>query len=75
MHSKWKASRERYLDFIQEAVLIFGEGNVRSLLMVGIEPLEDTLRGIEALAKSNDLVMFPKSSCTRYSRGLFFPYN
>ena len=60
MHSKWKASRQRYLDFIAEAVPIFGGGNVRSLLMVGIEPLEDTLRGIEALAERGcDPVLSP----------------
>lgn len=60
MHGKWKASRERYLDFIQEAVPIFGEGNVRSLLMVGIEPLEDTLRGVEALTERGcDPVLSP----------------
>lgn len=60
MHSKWKASRQRYLDFIAEAVPIFGEGNVRSLLMVGIEPLEDTLQGVEVLAERGcDPVLSP----------------
>ncbi|MFQ5531968.1 MAG: radical SAM protein, partial [Candidatus Nanoarchaeia archaeon] len=48
------------LDFIEGAVPIFGEGNVRSLLMVGIEPLEDTLRGVEVLAERGcDPVLSP----------------
>lgn len=60
MHAKWKQSRERYLDFIEEAAPIFGEGNVRSLLMVGIEPMEDTLKGVRALAERGcDPVLSP----------------
>lgn len=46
-----KASRDIYFKFIEGAVPIFGEGKVRSLLMVGIEPLEDTLRAVELLAQ------------------------
>ena len=32
-------------------VKIFGKDKVRSLLIVGIEPLEETLKGVEKLAK------------------------
>ncbi len=61
MLSKAKASRELYLDFIEKAVEIFEEpGKVRSLLMVGIEPMEDTLKGVEELAKRGcDPVLSP----------------
>ncbi|MFH1376737.1 MAG: radical SAM protein [Candidatus Woesearchaeota archaeon] len=60
MKGKWKASRQMYLDFIEDSIPIFGVGNVRSLLMVGIEPLEDTLRGVEALAERGcDPVLSP----------------
>lgn len=60
MRSKAKASRELYLDFIGKAAEQFGAGRVRSLLMVGIEPIEDTLRGVEALAKRGcDPVLSP----------------
>lgn len=51
MRSKAKASRELYLDFIENAVEEFGVGKIRSLLMVGIEPIEETLKGVEALAQ------------------------
>ncbi len=60
MAGKYKASRQLYFDFIEHAVPIFGEGKVRSLLMVGIESLEDTLRGVEALAQRGcDPVLSP----------------
>jgi biotin synthase-related radical SAM superfamily protein len=44
-------TKEFYLKFISQAVKIFGKGKVRSLLIIGLEPLEDTLKGVEALAK------------------------
>lgn len=60
MRNKAKASRELYLDFIEKAVEEFGVGKVRSLLLVGLEPLEDTLRGVEELAKRGcDPVLSP----------------
>jgi hypothetical protein len=60
MRSKAKASRELYLDFIEKASEQFGNGRVRSLLMVGIEPMEDTLKGVEALAERGcDPVLSP----------------
>ena len=60
MRGKYKASRQLYFDFIEQAVPIFGEGNVRSLLMVGIESLEDTLKGVESLAQRGcDPVLSP----------------
>lgn len=42
--------QENYLDFIEAAVEIFGKDKVRSLLIVGLEPLEETLKGVEKLA-------------------------
>lgn len=60
MSGKWKVSIQQYLDFIEGAVRIFGEGRVRSLILVGIEPLEDTLKGIDALAQRGcDPVLSP----------------
>lgn len=43
--------QENYLKFIELAVKIFGRDKVRSLLIVGLEPLEETLKGVEKLAK------------------------
>ncbi len=43
--------QENYLKFIELAVEIFGKNKVRSLLIVGLEPLEETLKGVEKLAK------------------------
>ncbi len=60
MPGKHKASRQKYLEFIEKAVPIFGEGNVRSLLMVGLESIEDTLKGVQALAERGcDPVLSP----------------
>lgn len=60
MRSKAKASRELYLDFIERAAEYFDNGRARSLLMVGIEPIEDTLKGVEALAQRGcDPVLSP----------------
>jgi hypothetical protein len=51
MNGKWKLGLQHYLDFITRAVEIFGPGRVRSLILVGLEPLDDTLLGVEALAQ------------------------
>ncbi|KKR06673.1 MAG: Radical SAM domain protein [Parcubacteria group bacterium GW2011_GWC2_39_14] len=42
--------REKYLKFIEKAVKIFGQGKVRSLLVIGLEPIEEILKAVEALA-------------------------
>lgn len=41
---------EWYASFLGSAVRIFGPRRVRSLLMVGLEPMEDTLKGVAFLA-------------------------
>lgn len=51
MPQKQRLGTKHYLDFIEQAVERFGPGRVRSLILVGIEPLEDTLRGVAALAE------------------------
>lgn len=57
---KSRVGRQYYLDFIERAADLFGEGRVRSLLLVGLEPLQDTLRGVEALARRGcDPVLSP----------------
>lgn len=43
-------SKDAWLDFIETGVNIFGS-EVRSMLMVGLEPMENTLQGVEALAQ------------------------
>lgn len=44
------ADRERSLAFIEKAVSLFS-GRVRSLILVGLEPLEDTIRAVQALTE------------------------
>lgn len=51
MPHKSKLGPQAWFDFIEEAVEYFGPGQVRSLMMVGIEPLEKTLEGVQALAE------------------------
>lgn len=43
--------RGLYHSFLEEAVNVFGKKNIRSLVIVGIESLESTYKGIEELAK------------------------
>lgn len=47
---KFAIGQENYLKFLEIAVKIFGPNKVRSLLIVGIEPLEETLEGVKKLA-------------------------
>lgn len=42
--------QENYLNFIEQSVEVFGIDSVRSMLIVGLESLEETLKGIEKLA-------------------------
>lgn len=51
MPQKGAIPRTRWLGYIDEAVRVFGRGRVRSLLLVGLEPLEETLEGVAALAR------------------------
>jgi len=48
---KYAITRSYYLKFIETAVDIFGNGKVQSLLLVGLEPIEDTLKGVKELAR------------------------
>jgi hypothetical protein len=47
---KISLGRDRFFDAIEKAVECFGNGNVRSLVLVGLEDLEETLKGVRALA-------------------------
>jgi len=60
MRPKYDLGRPYYLDFIEKASAAFGLGRVRSLLLVGIEPMEDTLQAVEELVKRGcDPVLSP----------------
>lgn len=48
---KYAIGQKNYLKFLETSVKVFGKDRVRSLLIVGIEPLEETLKGVEKLAK------------------------
>ena len=41
---------DHYLFFIRKAVELFGSNTIRSSLIAGLEPMEDTLQGVQALA-------------------------
>ncbi len=43
--------RRRYFDCLEEAVKIFGAGNVQSLLVTGLEPVDETLWAVDWLAE------------------------
>ena len=51
MPKKFKQGRSHYLDFIERAAQTLGPGRVRSMLMVGLEPMEETLAGVVAIAE------------------------
>lgn len=42
---------QNYLQFIKEAVAVFGENKIRSCLIIGLEPLSETLKGVDKLAR------------------------
>ena len=41
----------KYLKFLEHSVDTFGQDNVRSLLIAGLEPLDETIAGVEKLAE------------------------
>ncbi|MES1170271.1 MAG: hypothetical protein ABUL47_06255, partial [Leifsonia sp.] len=49
MRHKHRQGRQYYLDFLESAAEVLGPGRVRSMLMVGLEPMESTLAGVHAL--------------------------
>lgn len=51
MRHKYNQGLDFYLDFIESASEELGRGRARSMLMVGLEPLEDTLAGVQAIAE------------------------
>jgi hypothetical protein len=51
MRNKYNQGLAFYLDFIEQAAEALGTGRVRSMLMVGLEPMEMTLAGVAAIAE------------------------
>ena len=51
MRQKANQGRDHYLDYLGRAVGVLGSGRVRSMLMVGLEPVESTLEGVDAIAR------------------------
>lgn len=49
MRHKHRQGRQYYLDFLAGAAEVLGPGRVRSMLMVGLESIESTLAGVQAL--------------------------
>lgn len=56
MPEKQELSRDGYFMFLERAVGQFGPGKVRSVLIVGLEPEAETLKGVDALARRGVLV-------------------
>ncbi|WP_431818136.1 radical SAM protein [Gordonia jacobaea] len=51
MRNKFNQGLDFYLDFIESATDELGPGRARSMLMVGLESIEDTLAGVRAIAE------------------------
>jgi hypothetical protein len=49
MPQKHRYGWDRYLRFIEYATSVLGPGRVRSMVMVGLEPLEQTVAGVERI--------------------------
>lgn len=49
MPQKYRQGQSHYLEFIERATSTLGLGRVRSMLMVGLEPPEETLLGVRAI--------------------------
>jgi uncharacterized radical SAM superfamily protein len=52
MRQKLQHGLDHYLRFIEKATQILGERRVRSMLMVGLEPVEDTLTGVRLILEA-----------------------
>jgi hypothetical protein len=64
---KYRIGQSGYLSFMDEAVNVFGVGKVRSMLVVGLEGMENTLKGVQMLAErgvSPELSPFVPDSIT-----------
>jgi len=55
MPQKHRQGLARYLAFIAEAARVLGPGRVRSMLMVGLEPPEDTLAGVREILQAGGI--------------------
>ena len=51
MRQKFGRGLDWYLEFLERGTEILGEGRIRSMLLVGLEPREDTLRGVKAIVE------------------------
>jgi hypothetical protein len=51
MRHKHRQGRQHYLDFLEHASAELGGYRVRSMLLVGIEPLDSTIAAVEAVAQ------------------------
>jgi hypothetical protein len=51
MRQKYNHGRDNYLAYLAHAVEVLGDHRVRSMLMVGLEPMEDTLDGVTAMVE------------------------
>lgn len=48
-YKKYEIGLDNYVKFLKDAVEIMGTNRVRSCIIVGLEPVEDTIKGIELL--------------------------
>ena len=48
-YKKYEIGLDNYVKFLKDAVEIMGTNRVRSCIIVGLEPIEDTIKGIELL--------------------------
>lgn len=51
MRRKAQQGRDYYLDYLEHAAQVLDTPRVRSMLMVGLESIEDTLAGVNAIAE------------------------
>jgi hypothetical protein len=51
MRQKYRQGLDYYLRFLDEAAQVMGGRRVRSMLMVGLEPMSDTLDGVRAIVQ------------------------
>jgi len=51
MPQKFAVGKEHYFSALKRAVQVFGTPKVKSILLVGLEPMSDTLAGVKSLAE------------------------
>lgn len=65
-YKKYEIGLDNYIKFLKDAVEVMGTNRVRSCIIVGLEPIEDTIKGVELLCSIGCMpVLSPYIPCEK----------